>query len=79
MPAFTFEKILPPTRHPHPIESKSSEPRGVMVRLLDRFVASPLSARGAGRDGSGSSRTGLVPDYTSPHSRRSKRLLQPSI
>ena len=37
MPAFTFEKISPPTRRGSiaPIEEKR---RGVIVQILDRFV-----------------------------------------
>ena len=37
MPAFTFEKITPPTRRGStaPIEKKR---RGVIVQILDRFV-----------------------------------------
>ncbi|QPF83272.1 hypothetical protein IC762_26675 [Bradyrhizobium genosp. L] len=42
MPAFTFEKILPPGRRspvaPAVHEQSESKPRGLMVQMLDRFV-----------------------------------------
>jgi hypothetical protein len=37
MPAFTFEKISPPTRR-GPIPSIAKKQRGVIVQILDRFV-----------------------------------------
>jgi hypothetical protein len=37
MPAFTFEKISPPTRR-GPIAPVVKKQRGVIVQILDRFV-----------------------------------------
>jgi hypothetical protein len=37
MPAFTFEKIPPPTRR-GPIPPVAKKQRGVIVQILDRFV-----------------------------------------
>ena len=37
MPAFTFEKISPPTRR-GPIAPIVKKQRGVIVQILDRFV-----------------------------------------
>jgi len=37
MPAFTFEKISPPTRR-GPIPPIVKKQRGVIVQILDRFV-----------------------------------------
>ena len=37
MPAFTFEKISPPTRR-GPVPSIAKKQRGVIVQILDRFV-----------------------------------------
>jgi hypothetical protein len=37
MPAFTFEKISPPTRR-GPIPPIVKKQRGVIVQMLDRFV-----------------------------------------
>jgi hypothetical protein len=37
MPAFSFEKIAPPTRR-GPISSVEKKQRGVIVQMLDRFV-----------------------------------------
>jgi hypothetical protein len=37
MPAFTFEKISPPTRR-GPIPPIVKKQRGVIVKILDRFV-----------------------------------------
>src|SRR5713101_8513896 len=37
MPAFTFEKISPPTRR-GPIPAIVKKQRGVIVQILDRFV-----------------------------------------
>ena len=38
MPAFTFEKISPPVRR-GPLPPIAKKQRGVIVRILDRFVA----------------------------------------
>jgi hypothetical protein len=39
MPAFTFEKIAPPTsRDPSPVPPIEKKPRGVIVQVLERFV-----------------------------------------
>ncbi|MGX7741207.1 hypothetical protein [Rhodopseudomonas parapalustris] len=41
MPVFTFEKIAPPVRpgvSPVNVEPKQEPTRGVIVRMLDRFV-----------------------------------------
>ena len=38
MPAFTFEKISPPDRR-GPLPPTAKKQRGVIVHLLDRFVA----------------------------------------
>jgi hypothetical protein len=42
MPAFTFEKISPPTTHgpipPTQLMSVEQKPRGVIVQVLGRFV-----------------------------------------
>jgi hypothetical protein len=37
MPAFTFEKISPPVRR-GPVPSIAKKQRGIIVRVLDRFV-----------------------------------------
>jgi hypothetical protein len=37
MPAFTFEKISPPTRR-GPVPAIVKKQRGVIVQILDRFV-----------------------------------------
>ena len=37
MPAFSFEKILPPVRR-GPVPSIAKKQRGVIVQILDRFV-----------------------------------------
>jgi len=37
MPAFTFEKITPPIRR-GPISPIAKKQRGVIVKILDRFV-----------------------------------------
>jgi hypothetical protein len=37
MPAFSFEKILPPARR-GPIAPIAQKQRGVIVQMLDRFV-----------------------------------------
>ncbi|AVT82432.1 hypothetical protein KQX63_17970 [Rhodopseudomonas palustris] len=45
MPAFTFEKISPPVRPggtPPNVEPEQPQPRGVIVRILDRFVQSAV-------------------------------------
>jgi hypothetical protein len=43
MPAFSFEKIPPPVRRDVPIVNdlpvSDKKPRGVIVQILDRFVA----------------------------------------
>jgi len=49
MPAFTFEKISPPIQHitPHiaPAEAHTpNKPRSVIVRIIDRFVASRVKS-----------------------------------
>jgi hypothetical protein len=41
MPAFTFEKISPPVRpNAPPPEIEPKQQRGVIIRMLDRFVES---------------------------------------
>jgi hypothetical protein len=45
MPAFTFEKILPekmPQVRPGPVPAIQKKPRGVIVQVLDRFVAARM-------------------------------------
>jgi hypothetical protein len=37
MPAFSFEKISPPVRRGPIAEADEKKPRGLIVRLLDRF------------------------------------------
>jgi hypothetical protein len=37
MPAFTFEKIMPPARHSSPSPTPEKQ-RGLIVQILDRFV-----------------------------------------
>jgi hypothetical protein len=52
MPAFTFEKISPPARPGAPevdVEPKQP-PRGVIVRMLDRFVEASVK-RAMPKDG----------------------------
>ena len=48
VPAFTFEKILPPSRRGPTPPVANKKQRGVMVRMLDRFVEA--RARRARRD-----------------------------
>ena len=38
MPAFTFEKIEPPPSHPPAPPVVNKKQRGVIVKILDRFV-----------------------------------------
>jgi len=45
MPAFTFEKISPPSRpeaQPAPVVQAASETRGVIIQMLDRMTSSRL-------------------------------------
>jgi len=51
MPAFSFEKIAPPLRPPSPApEIETKQQRGVIVRMLDRFVESRVK-RAMPKDG----------------------------
>jgi hypothetical protein len=38
MPAFSFEKISEPIRHEAAPEVEKTQPRGVIIQILDRFV-----------------------------------------
>jgi len=50
MPSFTFEKISPPVRRgPIPVIQKKQ--RGVIVQMLDRFVAARVKRNKRGQNG----------------------------
>ena len=50
MPSFTFEKISPPVRRgPIPVIQKKQ--RGVIVQMLDRFVAARVKRIKRGQNG----------------------------
>ena len=50
MPAFTFEKISPPVRR-GPIPLIQKKQRGVIVQILDRFVAARVKRIKRGQNG----------------------------
>ena len=50
MPAFSFEKISPPTRR-GPIPLIQKKQRGVIVQILDRFVAARVKRIKRGQNG----------------------------
>jgi hypothetical protein len=50
MPAFTFEKISPPTRR-GPIAPIVKKQRGVIVQILDRFVEARVKRSVRGEKG----------------------------
>ena len=50
MPSFTFEKISPPVRR-GPIPLIQKKQRGVIVQMLDRFVAARVKRIKRGQNG----------------------------
>jgi len=50
MPSFTFEKISPPVRR-GPIPLIQKKQRGVIVQILDRFVAARVKRIKRGQNG----------------------------
>ncbi len=50
MPAFTFEKISPPLRR-GPIPPIAKKQRGIIVQILDRFVAARVKRTLRGEKG----------------------------
>ncbi len=50
MPVFTFEKISPPVRR-GPIPLIQKKQRGVIVQILDRFVAARVKRIKRGQNG----------------------------
>jgi hypothetical protein len=50
MPSFTFEKISPPVRR-GPIPLIQKKQRGVIVQILDRFVAARVKRIKRGENG----------------------------
>lgn len=61
MPAFTFEKILPPARR-GPIAPIAKKQRGVIVQILDRFVEARVKRTLRGEEGVVARRQHAPPD-----------------
>ena len=61
MPAFTFEKISPPTRR-GPIPPIVKKQRGVIVQILDRFVEARVKRALRGDKGVIARRQQKLPD-----------------
>jgi hypothetical protein len=61
MPAFTFEKISPPTRR-GPIAPIVKKQRGVIVQILDRFVEARVKRTLRGDKGVIARRQQKLPD-----------------
>ncbi len=82
MPAFTFEKISPPTRR-GPVPAIAKKQRGVIVQILDRFVEARVKRSLVDEQGviarNPAEKTEIALTRKAHHGRRSSRLLQPSI
>ena len=65
MPAFTFEKISPPTRR-GPIPPIVKKQRGVIVKILDRFVEARVKRKLREEKGVIARRQQKPPDKATP-------------
>jgi hypothetical protein len=61
MPAFTFEKISPPVRR-GPIAPIAKKQRGVIVKILDRFVEARVQRASRKEQGGAARRQQKPPD-----------------